>query len=154
MISMDSSSELSLIGYKIGNINHLFSSLSESFRTLQAALSELSNYAHNDLKSEIEKLDTEIKNLKDQKERTNEYVKRLESRIETVENQSRLTFGSIKIPLEISGIVGSSVLLLTGFLVWSGRWDIIRYIRIFVRRPNWEKIILLKLSKYNNIVLL
>jgi chaperonin cofactor prefoldin len=77
MISMDSSSEVSLTGYKVVNINHLFSSLSESLRALQAALSELSNFAHNDLKSEIQKLDTEIKSLKDQEERTNEYVKRL-----------------------------------------------------------------------------
>ncbi len=65
MISMDSSSEASLTGYKIVNINHLFSSLSESLRSLQAELSELSNFAHNDLKSEIEKLDIELKILKD-----------------------------------------------------------------------------------------
>jgi chaperonin cofactor prefoldin len=126
IISMDSSSEVSSIGYKIGNINYLFSSLSESLLAFQAALSELSNFARNDLKSEIQKLDTEIKSLKDQEERINEYAQKLESRIETVENQSRLNFGSIKIPLEISGIMGSSVLLLTGFLIWSGRWDIIR----------------------------
>lgn len=126
MISMDSSSEASLAGYKIVNINHLFSSLSEGFRSLQAALSELSNFAHNDLKSEIEKLDIELKSLKDREEKTNEYLKGIELRIETIENQNRLTFGSIRIPLEISGIVGSSVLFLTGFLVWSGRWDIIR----------------------------
>ncbi len=78
------------------------------------------------MKSEIEKLNIEMKSLKDQEEKTNEYLKKLESRIETVENQNRFTFGSIRIPLEISGIVGSSVLFLTGFLVWSGRWDIIR----------------------------
>jgi hypothetical protein len=126
MISMDSSSEASLTGYKIVNINHLFSSLSEGFRSLQSALSELSNFAHNDLKSEIGKLDIELKSLKEREEKTNEYLKGIELRIETIENQNRLTFGSIRIPLEISGIIGSSVLLLTGFLVWSGRWDIIR----------------------------
>lgn len=126
LISMGSSSEASLTGYKIVNLNHLFSSLSESLRSLQAALSELSNFAHNDLKSEVEKLDIEIKSLKGREEKTNEYLKGLESRIETLENQNRLTLGSIRIPLEISGIVGSSVLFLTGFLIWSGRWDIIR----------------------------
>jgi hypothetical protein len=93
---------------------------------LQAALSDLSDYAHNDLKSEIDKLDIEIKNLKDKEEKTNEYLKGIELRVDTIENQNRLTFGSIRIPLEISGIIGSSVLFLTGFLVWSGRWDIIR----------------------------
>lgn len=108
------------------NINHLFSSISESLRSLQASLSELSNFAHNDLKSEIEKLDIELRILKDREEKTNKYLKGIELRIESIENQNRLTFGSIRIPLEISGIVGSSVLFLTGFLVWSGRWDIIR----------------------------
>lgn len=126
MISVDNSSEASLPGYKIMNINHLFSNLSESLRALQAALSELSDFAHNGLRSEIEGLGLEMKNLKDQEAKTNEYIKKLESRIETFENQNRLTFGSLKIPLEISGIVGSSVLFLTGLLVWSGRWDIIR----------------------------
>jgi hypothetical protein len=126
IISMDSSSEASLTGYKIVNITHLFSSLSESLRSLQVALSELSTFAHNDLKSEIEKLDIELKSLKDREENINEYLKGIESRIETVENQNRLTFGSLRIPLETSGIVGSSVLFLTGFLVWSGRWDVIR----------------------------
>lgn len=126
MISLDNSSNVSVTGYKIRDINYLFSSLSENIRSLQASVSELSNFAHNDLKSEIEKLDMEMQSLKDQESTTSEYVKKLESRIEIIENQNRFTLGSIRIPLEISGIVGSSVLFLTGFLVWSGRWDVIR----------------------------
>jgi chromosome segregation ATPase len=94
MVPMDNSSEVSITGYKVVNINYLFSSLSESLRSLQAALSELHNFAHNDLKSEIKKLNLEMKSLKDQEEKTNEYIKKLESSIETVENQNRFTFGS------------------------------------------------------------
>jgi hypothetical protein len=126
MISLDTSSDVPVTGYKIRDINYLFSSLSESLRSLQAALIELSNFAHNDLKSEIGAQVVEIKKLKNQEAITDEYIKKLESHIETIENRNRLTFGSIRIPLEISGIVGSSVLFLTGFLVWAGRWDIIR----------------------------
>ena len=126
MISMDNSSDVSVTGYKIRDINYLFSSLSENIRSLQASVSELSNFAHTDLKSEIENLDMEMQSLKDQESTTSEYVKKLESRIEIIENQNRFTLGSIRIPLEISGIMGYSVLFLTGFLVWSGRWDIIR----------------------------
>jgi hypothetical protein len=126
MLSLESPSEPSVTAYKIRDISFLFSSLSESLRSLQTALNELSSFAHSDLKSEIEKLDIEIESLKAREETTNEYVKKLESHIGNIENQNRLTFGSIRIPLEISGIVGSSVLLLTGFLVWYGRWDIIR----------------------------
>ena len=111
----------------MGRLNsYLFSSLSENIRSLQASVSELSNFAHTDLKSKIEKLDMEMQSLKDQESTTSEYVKKLESRIEIIENQNHFTLGSIRIPLEISGIVGSSVLFLTGFLVWSGRWDVIR----------------------------
>ncbi len=126
IISMDNTSESSTSSYKIIDINYLFSSISESLRSLQTAVLELSNFVHNDLKPEIEKLDMEVKNLKNQETLINENIKKLELHIETIENQNRFTFGSIRIPLEISGIVGSSVLFLTGFLVWSGRWDIIR----------------------------
>ena len=110
LISRDSPAEDSVAGYKVANISYLFSGLSESLRALQASLSELSNFVHNDLKSEIgrldvefEKLDNETKGLKDGEEKTNDHSKGLESRIETLENQNRLTFGSIRIPLEISG---------------------------------------------------
>jgi len=68
----------------------------------------------------------EFHNLKVQQDEKSEYIKELESRIEVIENQNRLTLGSMKIPFEISGITGSSALFLTGFLVWSGRWDVIK----------------------------
>lgn len=124
--SGDNSSDVSGTGYKIRNINEVFSSLSESLRSLQVALSELSNLTHNNLKPEIEKLDMEFHNFKAQQDTKSEYIKELESRIEVLENQNRLTLSSMKIPFEISGIAGSSALFLTGFLVWSGRWDVIK----------------------------
>jgi chaperonin cofactor prefoldin len=126
MTSMDSSSEVSGNAYKIKTINDLFSSLSESIRSIHTSVSELSSLVHNNLKPEMERLDMEIQNLRAQEVTESEYIKRLESRVEVLENQNKLTFGSIKIPLEISGIAGSSILFLTGFLVWSGRWDILR----------------------------
>jgi hypothetical protein len=124
--SVDNSSEVSGTSYKIRNINEVFSSISEGLRSLQAAISELSNFTHSSLKPEIEKLDTEFRNLKAQEDTKSAYIKELESRIEILENQNRLTLGSLKIPFEISGVAGSSALFLTGFLIWSGRWDIIR----------------------------
>lgn len=124
--SRENSSEMSGADYKIKSINEVFTSLSESLRSLHAALSELSNFTHNNLKPEIEKLDMELRNLKVQQDAKSEYIKELESRVEILENQNRLTLGSMKIPFEISGIAGSSALFLTGFLVWSGRWDVIK----------------------------
>lgn len=126
MTSADNSSEVSAIGYKIKSINEVFSSVFESLRSLQAAVSELSDFAHNNLESEIEKLDAEVRNLKAQENVKSEYIKELESHIKIIENQNRLTLGSMKIPFEVSGVAGSSVLFLTAFLVWSGRWDVIK----------------------------
>lgn len=124
--SEENSSGMSGADYKIRSINEAFSNLSESLHSLQTALSELSNLTHNNLKPEIEKLSMELCNLKVQQDAKNEYIKELESRIEVIENQNRLTLGSMRIPFEISGIAGSSALFLTGFLVWSGRWDVIK----------------------------
>lgn len=121
----ENSSNMSGADYKTKSINEA-SNLSESLLSLQAALSELSNLTHNNLKPEIEKLSMEFHNLKVQQDAKSEYIKELESRIEVIENQNRLTLGSMKIPFEISGIAGSSALFLTGFLVWSGRWDVIK----------------------------
>jgi hypothetical protein len=123
---LDSSSEVSGVSYRVRDISVLFSSLSESLRSLQAAVSELSDFVHSNLKPEIEKLDSEIEDIKGQENASEECVKRLESRIEFIENRDRFTLGSIKVPVEISGIAGSSVLFLTGLLILSGRWDIIR----------------------------
>jgi len=121
----ENSSNMSGADYKTKSINEA-SNLSESLLSLQAALSELSNLTHNNLKPAIEKLSMEFHNLKVQQDEKSEYIKELESRIEVIENQNRLTLGSMKIPFEISGIAGSSALFLTGFLVWSGRWDVIK----------------------------
>ncbi len=125
VISVDNSSKVSGTGHK-RSINEVFSSISESLLSLQAAISELSNFTYNNLKPEVEKLDMELRNLKAQQDTKSAYIKELESRIEVLENQNRLTLGSMKIPFEISGVAGSSALFLTGFLIWSGRWDVIR----------------------------
>jgi cell division protein FtsB len=126
MAYADNSSEVSGTGYKIKNINEVFSSIAEGIRSLHATISELSNFTHNSLEPEIEKLNTELRTLKAQEETKNKYIKELESRIKVLESQNRLTFGSMKIPFEISGAIGSSALFLTALLIWAGRWDVIR----------------------------
>ncbi|AKB19381.1 hypothetical protein MSWHS_2518 [Methanosarcina sp. WWM596] len=126
MSSLDISSEVSGTSYRVKDISTLFSSLSESLRSLQAAISELSDFVHSNLVSDVEKLRNEVREIQGQESVSQEYIRKSESRIEAIENRDRFTLGSIKIPIEISGIAGSSVLLLTGFLIWSGRWDIIR----------------------------
>lgn len=126
MISVDSSSEVSGVNYRVKDISTLFSSISESLQALKTAICELSGFVHDNLEPEVGKLKSEIKSAQGQEDASEEYIKNLESRIEFLENRGRFTLGSIKIPVEISGIAGSSVLFLTGILIWSGRWDIIR----------------------------
>lgn len=126
MAYADNSSEISGTGYKIKDINEVFSSITEGLRSLHATISELSNFTHNSLEPEIEKLNTELRTLKAQEDTKNKYIKELESRIKILESQNRLTFGSMKIPFEISGVIGSSALFLTALLIWAGRWDVIR----------------------------
>lgn len=108
---------------KIKEMNALIEGFSESLQVLEAALIELSDFVHNQQAPEIQRLDAELE------ERTavgKDAASKLEIRLGEVENQSRLTFGSIKVPVEVSGIAGALVLFLTGSLVWLGRWDIIR----------------------------
>jgi hypothetical protein len=126
MISLDSSSEVSGVSYRIKDISTLFSSISESLRVLQTAISDLSGFVHGNLEPEVKKLESEVKNVQGQGDSSEEYIRKLESRIEFLENRDRFTLGSIKVPVEISGIAGSSLLFLTGILILSGRWDIIR----------------------------
>jgi hypothetical protein len=125
-IFLDSSSEVSGISYRVKDLSALFSSLSESLNSLQASISELSDFVHCNLEPGVEKLENEVKVIQVRENASEENMRKFESRIEAIENRDRFTLGSIKVPVEISGIAGSSVLFLTGLLIWSGRWDIIR----------------------------
>ncbi|MDN5310205.1 MAG: hypothetical protein PWP14_1599 [Methanolobus sp.] len=49
----------------------------------------------------------------------------LGQRLERSENKNRIHIGSMKVPLEMSGIVGALVMVLIGGLIVSDRWDII-----------------------------
>ncbi len=126
MIFHDSSSEVSGASYRVMDISALFSRLSESLHSLQAAISELSDFVHSNLEPEVEKLGNEVRDIQVHESVSEECIRKFESRIEAIENRDRFTLGSIKVPVEISGVAGSSVLFLTGFLIWAGRWDVIR----------------------------
>ncbi|MEZ5334396.1 MAG: hypothetical protein R2741_03705 [Methanolobus sp.] len=53
-------------------------------------------------------------------------IEQLNMRLEKAENHNRINIGSVKVPVELSGIVGAVILILTGVLITGGRWDIIR----------------------------
>ncbi len=65
---------------------------------------------------EIRNLSVEIRNE----------ISQLNMRLEKAENHNRINIGSVKVPVELSGIVGAAILALTGFLIMNGQWDVIR----------------------------
>lgn len=66
--------------------------------------------------SDIEPFTLEIKNE----------ISQLSMRLEKAENHNRINIGSVKVPVELSGIMGALILALTGILITGGHWDIIR----------------------------
>ncbi|SFM49499.1 hypothetical protein [Methanolobus profundi] len=53
-------------------------------------------------------------------------ISQLNMRLEKAENHNRINIGSVKVPVELSGILGAIILAFTGYLIMVGRWDIIR----------------------------
>lgn len=76
------------------------------------------------LKGSIEKIKTEDR-LKEIETRF-EKIAESEMRIGKLENMNKITVGSIKIPIEFSGLVAAIVLLATGFLIYADQWSIVR----------------------------
>ena len=88
------------------------SALVEEFGNLRTGIDDLKEIVHGSLRVDMDKL--------------SDSVMQFDSRLEKLENQNKITIGSIKVPVELSGVVGAIVLLVTGTLIFAGRWDIIR----------------------------
>ncbi|MBP1910468.1 hypothetical protein [Methanolobus bombayensis] len=65
---------------------------------------------------EIQNLSVDIRNE----------ISQLNMRLEKAENHNRINIGSVKVPVELSGVAGAAILALTGFLIMNGQWNIIR----------------------------
>ncbi len=88
------------------------SALVEEFGSLKTGVDNLKETMQESLRADMDKL--------------SDTIVQLDSRLERVENQNKITIGSIKVPVELSGVVGAGVLLVTGTLIFADRWDIIR----------------------------
>jgi len=116
--------------------DHLRSAI-ESVSVLSIELEDVKN---NNLKllEEIEKLKSENseiccvleqnnpENAKDVSIEIKNELKQLDLRLERTEKRDRINIGSVKVPVELSGIMGAIILILTGILIMESRWDIIR----------------------------
>ena len=88
------------------------SALEEGFDSLKTDVGDVKELVQESLRVDLDKL--------------SDNILQLDSRLERVENQNKITIGSIKVPVELSGVVGAGVLLVTGTLIFADRWDIIR----------------------------
>ncbi len=86
--------------------------LVEEFGNLKTDVDDVKELLQESLRADMDKL--------------SDTIVQLDSRLERVENQNKITIGSIKVPVELSGVVGAGVLLVTGTLIFADRWDIIR----------------------------
>jgi seryl-tRNA synthetase len=106
---------------------------SESINSIQQEIQVISNKTKrlieiqkslkDDASSSLDSLNntyqTEIAALKEELETA-------KLRIQRQENLNKISIGSIKVPIELSGIMASIALIITGYLIWADRWDIIR----------------------------
>ncbi|NPE29885.1 hypothetical protein HNV12_22900 [Methanococcoides sp. SA1] len=78
----------------------------------------------NELRDLVEvSIRTDLDNIS---ERLDSTILEQNERIARIDDRNKITIGSIKMPVELSGIVGAALLLLTGGLIFLGRWDILR----------------------------
>ena len=50
----------------------------------------------------------------------------LDKRLKKTEDRNRITIGSVKVPVELSGLVAAALIFFTGVLIMADRWDLIR----------------------------
>ncbi|WMW21821.1 hypothetical protein RE476_10635 [Methanolobus mangrovi] len=100
------------------------------FQELDSELTTLNSHI-TELQEENSKLSEQLNQEKQQKPESisldikNE-ITQLSMHLEKAENHNRINIGSVKVPVELSGIVGAVILALTGYLIMAGRWDIVR----------------------------
>ncbi|NYT19122.1 MAG: hypothetical protein GKC08_02370 [Methanosarcinales archaeon] len=88
----------------------------ESIDKLKVEVEELRSLVEGSLRVDLDKLSDKLEaSLASQDEK-----------LTRIEDRNRITIGSIKMPVELSGIIGAALLLLTGGLIFADRWDILR----------------------------
>lgn len=88
----------------------------ESIDRLRSDVEELRSIIQGSIREDIDKLSGRLEiALAEQDEK-----------LMRIEDRNRITIGSIKMPVELSGIIGALLLFITGGLIFAGRWDILR----------------------------
>jgi len=88
----------------------------------------------NEMQEKLQEIDRKLATLEKTTQEThaNDFgslksqLSSIESRILKLENVNKITIGKIKVPIEFSGLAAAIVMFVTGFLIYSDHWNIIR----------------------------
>lgn len=101
--------------------------------TLAKSVDEIKNSGKVNVLSEMEsKVESTQAGLARLVETNSDFKQKIEAfsdtehRLERLENMNKITIGKIKVPLELSGLIAALVLIVTGYLIFADKWNIIR----------------------------
>ncbi|WP_440953043.1 hypothetical protein [Methanococcoides sp. FTZ1] len=88
----------------------------ETINKLKAEVEELRSLIEGSIRQDIDKLSDRLETA----------LAKQDEKLRHIEDRNRITIGSIRMPVELSGIMGAMLLFITGGLIFAGRWDILR----------------------------
>ena|GEM_PF-1557777 len=88
----------------------------------------------NELKDKLQEIDNKLATLEKTTHEThlNDFgslrsqLSSIENKILKLDNANKITIGKIKVPIEFSGLAAAIVMFVTGYLIYSNHWSIIR----------------------------
>lgn len=88
----------------------------------------------NEIKDKLQEIDRKLATLEKTTQETQfidfaslkSQLSSIENRILKIETVNKITIGKIKVPIELSGLAAAIVMFVTGFLIYSNQWSIIR----------------------------
>jgi len=110
----------------MGHVNESISSLQNELKTVKERIDELIKQQSKIKAQSSDAVDSINSTYQSETATLRKELKDTQKRLHRQESLNKITVGTITVPVELSGIVASIALILTGFLVWADRWDIIR----------------------------
>jgi len=88
----------------------------------------------NEIRDKLQEIDQKLATLEKTTQEThlNDFaslkssLSSIENRILKLEKVDKITIGKIKVPIEFSGLAAAIVMFVTGFLIYSDHWSIVR----------------------------
>lgn len=110
----------------MGHVNESISSLQDELKTAKERIDDLIKQQSKIKAQSSDAVDSINSTYQSETATLRKELKDTQKRLHRQESLNKITVGTITVPVELSGIVASIALILTGFLVWADRWDIIR----------------------------